>query len=227
MRTWLRKVRWWIASFYSIMTGSALGWSAEVEKELREKYYQNRDEKEIARGLVMMFDGRCVHGGLTDRLRGMTSAYLFCRDKGIPFYIYHVHPFQLEKYLEPNVVDWRISEHRLSYDWNRVMMASLYDFAIYPSLHHLFLEKLVKQAQKSQKKQIHLYSNSKFYDSYFQEAFTELFKPSAALQAAIDYHMKAIGGGVNIFLFLFDLRHFLEISRIVSINHFLLVNKKH
>jgi hypothetical protein len=49
--------------------------------------------------LIFMADGKWMHGGLTDRLRGMTSAYKFAIEHNLDFKIYHTSPFLLQEIL--------------------------------------------------------------------------------------------------------------------------------
>ena len=60
--------------------------------------------------LIFMVDGKWMHGGLTDRLRGMASAYKFATEHNLDFKIFHTSPFLLQEILEPNKVNWIIDE---------------------------------------------------------------------------------------------------------------------
>ena len=66
--------------------------------------------------VIAMFDGRKRHGGLADRLRGIATTWLFCRERGLDFRIHFVSPFRLEEYLMPNEYDWRIDPEQISYN---------------------------------------------------------------------------------------------------------------
>ena len=63
--------------------------------------------------VICLFDGRTDHYGMTDRLRGIVSAYYVSKEMGYDFRIWFVNPFRLENYLEPNAVDWRIEPHHV------------------------------------------------------------------------------------------------------------------
>ena len=145
-------------------------------------------------GVVIMFDGKCAHGGLTDRLRGITSVYSYCKEHGIPFYVHFVHPFSLEDYLEPNNVDWRISKERLSFNLHQAKPVILFDFDLHPALHETFMDKTIKQMNG----QIHLYTNSKFRDKDFRCCFHELFRPCEKLQKSIEQHLEQLGTFVSV-----------------------------
>ncbi|MBP5441139.1 MAG: hypothetical protein J6Y14_09600, partial [Fibrobacter sp.] len=59
-----------------------------------ENYSENRDDGDSRQTLIFMADGKWMHGGLTDRLRGMTSAYKFAKEHNLDFKIYHTSPFE-------------------------------------------------------------------------------------------------------------------------------------
>ena len=65
--------------------------------------------------VICMFDGRTDHYGMTDRLRGIVSAYAVSKEMGYDFRIYFITPFQLEDYLQPNLFDWTIRPEDISY----------------------------------------------------------------------------------------------------------------
>ena len=56
---------------------------------------ERRPEKE---GIVCMYDGLILHGGLTDRIRGLLTTYREAKRRGMPFYIHWDHPFRLEEF---------------------------------------------------------------------------------------------------------------------------------
>lgn len=128
-----------------------------------------------------MIDGRAIHGGLTDRLRGICSVYTYCKQKGIPFHLNAVFPFKLEDYLVPNKYDWRISEDEISYDPRKSTPVLVNDYQFDTRLHRFYLNKLLRE-----KMQMHIYGNTPFLDSHFNESFNELFRPSPRLQADLD-----------------------------------------
>ena len=128
-----------------------------------------------------MFDGKYMHGGLTDRLRGMCSVYDFCKENSIPFYIYFTVPFNLNDYLVPNKYDWTINTEDI--DPQNATIEIINDWEIPTALHKYYLMKLRYQ---SKKKQILLFSNTNFRDYKFRNNFNELFKPSTLLQNEID-----------------------------------------
>lgn len=150
--------------------------------------------------VIFMANGFCNHAGLCDRFKGMTTLYGWCKENKIDFRIYHVHPFNLDDYIIPNLYDWQISNEHISYNKKQV------------SVNHCMLNQLVKkQIQsgeisslehkwfinrlfKTNKKQLHFYTN--MYpesDQLFGIYFRELFKPSLRVEKEIKNHLKHIG----------------------------------
>lgn len=60
------------------------------------------------------------HAGLADRLRTCVSAYIIANENNRKLYIYHDKGFRLEKYLEPNNIDWRIRPEEICWGLNKV-----------------------------------------------------------------------------------------------------------
>lgn len=149
--------------------------------------------------VVYMANGFCNHAGLCDRLKGITTLYGWCKENGVNFRVFHVHPFNLSEYLTPNLYDWRIDEKKICYNKK------------YTSVNHLMLNNLMrKQIEsgeisslektwfqrriKTTKQQIHFYTNMQPESNLlFGTYFRELFKPSLRLATALDSHMQAIG----------------------------------
>ena len=67
--------------------------------------------------VLFMCDGKMLHGGLFDRLKGAISIYAVSKVIGKRFGIYFVSPFLLEEYLVPNLYDWRVNDHDLVYSY--------------------------------------------------------------------------------------------------------------
>ena len=187
----VRKIKDLIKGIYWICFSSQKGFHKE-EKRIRDAYYSEAevDTKKKARtpSVVFMIDGRSIHGGLSDRLRGICSIYGYCKKRSIPFFIHAVYPFKLQDYLEPNHVDWRIAENDISYNLHDAIPACINDYQFSTTLHPLYLRKLIRM-----NKQIHVYSNTNFDDIHYAQNFNELFKPSPRLQQAIDDNLKRIG----------------------------------
>ena len=59
--------------------------------------------------VISMIDGRYIHGGFTDRIRGILAAYKWAKENGYEYKINWTYPYSLSDYLLPNKVDWQIS----------------------------------------------------------------------------------------------------------------------
>lgn len=177
-----------IKGLFLIYCSTKKGFHKE-EIRLTNKYYTNSNKTiEIVRpSIIFMIDGRSIHGGLSDRLRGLCSIYEFCKKKQIPFYINAVYPFKLQDYLEPNIVKWQISPCQISYNPQNAIPICINDYQLPTIIHSLYLNKIAKI-----KKQIHIYSNTNFNDSYYSLNFNDLFQPSHKLQQAINNNLSKI-----------------------------------
>jgi len=146
-----------------------------------ERYYTNSssigEDHQDKKGqtLIFMVDGKWMHGGLTDRIRGMASAWDFAQKHHLKFKIFHTAPFELSAILAPNKVDWAISEKELSWDASVAKPVLLYraDFEK--------VEALERQLDSTHR-QFHLYSCVDSVEGRFPELFRELFIPAKILQ---------------------------------------------
>lgn len=139
--------------------------------------------------LIFMADGKWMHGGLTDRLRGMASAFDFAQSHHLQFKIYHTSPFPLQEILLPNKVNWFIDKSEISYNRAVAKPALLYreDFEN--------IRALERQLDASHK-QFHLYSCVDTLGDTFAKRFWELFKPSPLLQEELDRYSEMLGNYV-------------------------------
>ena len=147
--------------------------------------------------VVYMVDGRTKHGGLADRLRGIISTYDVCKQLGYDFRIYFVHPFRLDDYLVPATFDWRVSEEELCY--NPQDSSVVYCGSNGTHVELPFQRLYLKQCMQKATKQVHVYTNAHLLQrgGKFSQRFNELFRPSPALQEALDTHLANLntGGG--------------------------------
>jgi len=147
--------------------------------------------------LVFMVDGKWMHGGLTDRFRGMVSAYKFAIEHHLDFKIFHTSPFLLQEILQPNKVDWIIDEKEISRDSAVAKPVLLYreDFDNDSALE--------RQLDASHK-QFHLYSCIDTVGEDFPKYFNELFKPSPVLEKELEQYSKLLGFGYTAISFRFQ-----------------------
>lgn len=162
------------------------------EKELKLKYYSKNTQtielKETE--IIFMVDGRYIHGGLTDRLRGITSIYHYCKEKNIKYYLNYTFPFNLSDFLEPNEYQWKIEEGNISYNSIQAVPIVINDWQFDVRLHKKYLNKIIS---KNKGKQIHIYSNTPYFNDSFRPDFNELFKPSQILENRINEVVNMIG----------------------------------
>ena len=147
--------------------------------------------------LIFMADGKWMHGGLTDRLRGMASAYKFATEHNLDFMIYHTSPFLLQEILEPNKVNWIIDEKHISKNCSIAKPVLLYreDFNNDSALE--------RQLDNSHE-QFHLYSCVDTLGEKFAEYFNTLFKPSALLAQEVEHYSKLLGENYTAISFRFQ-----------------------
>ena len=141
---------------------------------------------------VFMADGKFLHGGMFDRLKGIVSIYALAKAQCKEFVINFVHPFSLEDYLLPNLYDWRIdNNHPVTYRYPISRPIFGYGECYEPS-------RILKKRQG----EVHFYYgynslneiNKKYKTSFNWSAlYYELFKPSPHLQNFINQYQKEIG----------------------------------
>lgn len=150
------------------------------------KYYTKSscDKHAVGRIFVYMADGRFIHGGLSDRIRGMCSLYQYCKNYNISFKINFIHPFDIRFFLIPNIYDWTIDAGDIVYDRNS------YAKILKPNSDNNIRKRLLRLNKEIQ---YHLYANCSYNMSEFRNNFNELFRPTKLLQDAVDLHLKNIG----------------------------------
>lgn len=140
--------------------------------------------------VVCIFDGKIKNGGLADRLRGIVSVYEVCKEQNLEFKIVFTSPFNLSEFLEPNIIDWRITEEELNY--NTAVTRLCYIDTLTGSEYEAKKQKQwFKREFKKNYKEFHVRSNAIFsYNGDYSTLFNELFKPSPKLQASIEKQKK-------------------------------------
>lgn len=147
------------------------------------------------RVVISIHDGKYTTGGLTDRLRGIVSTYMVCKQLDVPFRIHFVSPFNLTDYLLPNEYDWRIASEDVVFD-NEVAEHLVIDVLDDTRYQMMKVHELTrKRIEGMRKRQLHFYSNNHSCYAFgnYGELFNELFKPSQLLQDAIDEQKKHLG----------------------------------
>lgn len=135
-----------------------------------------------------MVDGRSIHGGLADRIRGICSVYALCIKNNWDFKIYFNYPFPLTDYLIPNKYNWEISSDKIIYNNKLCAPVLLNSYQLPTIFHNIYLQK-----EMIGKKQLHVYSESPWAEEQFSNIFNILFRPSEKLQKDIDKILNQIG----------------------------------
>lgn len=147
------------------------------------KYYLHKKAENINVDYVYMADGKMIHGGLFDRLKGMVSIYALSKVHGKKFGIYFKEPFLLEKYLAPQSYDWSVNNSDMVYSYPQSRPIIAYS-------EHERPGRLLRE----RKGQTHFYYGSNVLDYINQRygsdyewtsLFNELFKPSLYLDEQI------------------------------------------
>ncbi|MCH5231540.1 MAG: glycosyltransferase family 2 protein [Muribaculaceae bacterium] len=152
---------------------------------------------DLKEGYICLCDGKFIHGGITDRLRGILTIYDTLKKRGVPFYISWTHPFRLEDYLEPSGFDWRIERENVVYNSEVAFPYFNDDETNFHSALRL------KFGLKPFKRQIHVYSNADNGIGRYKQLFHELFRPSEALKNSLAPHEKKLGDSYVAFTFRF------------------------
>jgi hypothetical protein len=165
----------------------------KYEISFRKIYKSN--EQRISRDskmYIFMVDGRTLHGGLSDRLRGAFSVYDYCKKKGYVFKILWTYPEKLQNYLVPASVEWEITPEEMIYD-RRIV-----DFKFFNSYSFMDNdEEAYAKLLDSNKSIVHVYSNVTIHEEKYEEYFQELFKMSSMLNRAFNEQLEAIGSNYS------------------------------
>lgn len=155
------------------------------------KYYLHKRIGKTIPAFVFMADGKMVHGGMFDRLKGAVSIYALSKVHGKQFLIEFSSPFDLSVYLQPNKYNWTSEKTDIKY-------AYPYSRPIIAYSENLRANRLLKK----KKGQIHFYFGGDILglinETYGQELewstlFNELFVPSTTLSNFVDERKKEIG----------------------------------
>lgn len=153
------------------------------------KLYHNKALELPSECYVYVADGSTAHGGISDRLRGITGVYQYCKSRNIPFRIYFVHPFNLDQFLIPNKYNWKLRD-------NEFVRNNKVGFRFFNAYSHMWEKKNIYfSLLDSHRKQVHCYTNVTINESNMHTYFNELFQPSDILQQALDKCLIAIQGG--------------------------------
>ena len=154
-------------------------------------YYLHKKSANESVDYVFMADGKMLHGGLFDRLKGAISIYALSKVHNKKFGLYFTEPFNLYKYLEPSQFEWKLNQEDLyySFPFSRPIIA-------YSELYH------PDRLMRKRIGQIHFYFggdilnfiNEKYKTTFEWTAlYHELFRPSDYLMQHVDEVKVEIG----------------------------------
>jgi hypothetical protein len=159
------------------------------------KYYNSAKllPYDYPKTVIYMADGRCIVGGLSDRLRGIVSVYKLCKRLNLAFKINFTIPFKLNEYLQPGNYDWYILPDAICYNKKQARPCFVFDYGNYP--YNIKQQAFwAKRFFKENYKQIHIYTNMLIAEKEYAMLFSELFKPVPELETLIDYNVSLLGG---------------------------------
>ncbi len=178
---------------------------AYKERKLMRPLYEKYGTKSKHPSLVVyMCDGRFIMGGLADRLHGIISLSMFCRERGLQFKANFCEPFRLKEYLEPNEENWDIDPKELSYNLigARPMLiphsgrVTLSDRITKMRKEAAFMTRYLDwNINPKSEREYHIYTNMHFAltPEVYSKEFHRLFKVSRPLGEAIEKNKKRIG----------------------------------
>lgn len=168
------------------------------ELQIKSKY-TDIVQQNVARSVIFMVDGKTVHGGLGDRLKGICTVYELCKRNNVTFKINFTYPFDLSKYLIPNLYDWTLNETSICYNSRLSKPIFLNTHQLLRCYHKLYFKFSLICCQ-----QLHVYGNTDLFMNNFHNNFHELFKPSKKLQNSIIQIQKQINSSYDSVVFRFQ-----------------------
>lgn len=151
--------------------------------------YRRQLETEEDNQIIVMIDGKMAHGGMSDRLCGIISAYKYAKKSNKQFKIFWCYPYDLNLFLCPNLYDWSITNNP-SYIFPYSRPKYISQFGPDKGKSDAYFEKKIKNTSRI----LHLYTNAHYFSrEEFGILFHELFKPSLRLNIAVNEHIKSYG----------------------------------
>lgn len=143
--------------------------------------------------VICIYDGKIRNGGLADRLRGIVSVYKVCKEQNLKFKIIFTSPFNLSEFIEPNIIDWRITEQELNYNTTIADLCYI-DTLSGSDYEAKKQEQWFRREFKKKYNEFHVRTNAIFsYNGNYSTLFNELFKPSPKLQSSIEKQKEILG----------------------------------
>ena len=159
------------------------------------KFYTKKNSKisDEHKTIIAMVDGKIKHGGLSDRICGIVSVFQYCVTHNIKFKIYFRYPFHLESFLPPNKYDWIIRDDEVL-NYSKDACAVYISYISYYSRNPLEMRCYADKKLNIKKKQIHVYSNMRYFEKdEFSYYFNMLFKKAPLLEQTINDNLANLG----------------------------------
>lgn len=155
----------------------------------RFKYLSITNNMNKSRMGIAMIDGRILHGGMSDRFKGIISFYYYCLSKGIDFRINYSSPYYITDYLVPNKYDWTIDQKDIP--------NSIFNVRPFIATAEMGSRLLRLNTNKTilyyGNRDISRSATSPYANYNWGETFKFLFKPSDFLQSQINIIKSEIG----------------------------------
>lgn len=154
--------------------------------------YSNSSRKSETKENIVVFciDGKTIHGGMSDRLRGLMSTEKYCEARGKKMLINWTYPFRLSDYLD-------INGNVTNVNWGGYVSLNRKDVAFRFFNSYSFIDNDKNgyfEILDTKKNITHVYSNVTLDENHYHEQFNYLFSPSEALKKEINKCLKEIEG---------------------------------
>lgn len=185
-----RELKWWLNKMFF----RTYRYRRIERRHLRPRYTADAAMSTTTdRIVVLMNDGKRLHGGMADRLRAIISFYSICREENIRFALNFTFPFEIEKYLVPNTYDWRLNVGELSFNSKESTPIFTDNIGIHGEREIQWEKNYARKQLKREYQQLHVYSSFDFVADDFSKLFHELFKPSPLLDDALNSYREFLG----------------------------------
>ena len=151
----------------------------------RFKYYsllKGNDKNTLKDTMVFFVGEKKVYPGIADIIKSIVGSYYIAKSYSLDFKIVFDMPFDLSKFLIPNAHDWKISDEQINKSWFNTQLINYRGIGGLPRIK----EKKQFHIRNYQGINILQRNNLPNWKVQWHYLFTELFKPSDALQSKID-----------------------------------------
>ena len=195
MRTALKKIKYHIClcrnHLYAVWHRAFFGTDTRYAwlQQSVIKSYRLFDFRSLAPGRFIIYMSESTEfAGLADRIKTFVNGYILATENNRKLFIYHDKGFSLQKYLEPGLIDWRISPSEIYWGLNKIQFLWFDNFTL---------------TLKKKNKEYHGYAlfpdltpslspvQRERYN--FSKVFNTLFRPTEHLQQLVQRAMEVCG----------------------------------